>query len=145
MMDFLHALDAYREASVRLLHYPWLFLVGYHVRRKRRRWVPKLLMGHLDFTPPSLLLLPPQTVQKFPILPLEMKHVPFLLLEKQRVMSFSHFFADGARLVEGGVDQGVIIGAAGAATLPDKIETPSPRFTRVIGTRVSLFDLKTTI
>lgn len=104
-----------------------------------------LLMGHLQFMPPSLLLFPHQKVLEILILPLEMTHELVLLLENQRVVSFSHFFADGARLVEGGVDEGVIVGAAGAATLPDEIETPPSRFTGVVGTGVSLFDLETTL
>lgn len=101
-----------------------------------------VLMGHLDFMSPSLLVLPHQTMLEFLILPLEMTHVLFLLLENQRIVPFSHLFADGARLVEGGIDEGMIIGGAtGAATLADKIETPSTRFTGIIGPGVSFLDL----
>lgn len=145
-MIFLNALDAFRKALVRMVHNPWVFMVGYHARRRRRWWGPVVLMGHLDFMPPPLLLLPHQTVLEFLILPLEVTHVLLLLLEKQRVVSFSHLFADGPRLVEGGIDKGVIIrGATGAATLPDEIETSSSRFARIGSPWVSFLNLKATI
>ncbi|KAL8701968.1 MAG: hypothetical protein Q9224_000236 [Gallowayella concinna] len=82
------------------------------------------------------------------VLAVELPHLILLVLQHARIVTFAHLSADRAGVVEGGMHEGVvIIGggriSAGVGAGADEIETFSPGFTRVIGSRIAFFDLET--
>ena len=79
-------------------------------------------------------------------LAVELPYSVLLLLEDARIVTFAHFGADGAGVVEGGVHEGVVVRGrgvpAGTGAGADEVQTPSTRFTRVIGARIAFLDFE---
>ena len=78
----------------------------------------------------------------------ELPYGLLVLLEDARIVTFAHFGADGAGIVEAGAHKGVVIRGRGVPARPgagaDEVQTFPARFPGIVGTRVAFLNFDAT-